>query len=59
MALNEVFPAVTAAQKAVSLNPLWWIGYQTLGRAHLGLEEVRTVMITIAITMITVVTSFT
>ena len=45
MALSEVFPALSAAQKAVQLNPLWWIGYQTLGRAHLGLGEVRTVSI--------------
>lgn len=43
MALSEVFPAVSAAQKAVALNPQWWIGYQTLGRAHLGLGEVKTV----------------
>ena len=43
MALSEVFPALTAAQKSIALNPLWWIGYQTLGRAHLGLGEVRTV----------------
>ena len=45
MALSEVFPALTAAQKSIALNPLWWIGYQTLGRAHLGLGEVRTVSV--------------
>ncbi len=43
MAVGEVFPAVTAARKAVELDPLWWVAHQTLGRAHMGLGEVRTV----------------
>jgi len=40
MSLCEVFPAVLSAQKAVELNPLWWVGHQTLGRAQLNLGEV-------------------
>lgn len=38
--LQEVFPAVEAAEMAVKLNPLWWEGWQTLGRAQLNLGEV-------------------
>ncbi|XP_071219060.1 tetratricopeptide repeat protein 33-like [Salvelinus alpinus] len=38
--LQEVFPAVQAAEMAVKLRPLWWEGWQTLGRAQLGLGEV-------------------
>ncbi|XP_013789500.1 tetratricopeptide repeat protein 33-like [Limulus polyphemus] len=41
MQLNEVFPAVQAAEKAVNLNPVWWIAYQTLGRAQLGIGEIK------------------
>ncbi len=41
--LNELYPAAQAAEKAVSLNPLWWVGHQTLGRTKLGLGEVRMV----------------
>ena len=40
MQLCEVFPAVHAAQKAVNLNATWWVAYQTLGRAQLGMGEV-------------------
>jgi len=43
MSLGEVYPAVCAAEKAVSLNTKWWIGHQTLGRAQLGLGEVKLV----------------
>ena len=43
MSLGEVFPAVCEAEKAVGLNPNWWIGHQTLGRAQLGLGEVKLV----------------
>lgn len=38
--LQEVFPAVEAAEMAVKLNTLWWEGWQTLGRAQLNLGEV-------------------
>ncbi|KAF7659740.1 hypothetical protein LDENG_00293510 [Lucifuga dentata] len=38
--LQEVFPAVKAAEMAVKLRPLWWEGWQTLGRAQLNLGEV-------------------
>ncbi|XP_074545781.1 tetratricopeptide repeat protein 33 [Halichoeres trimaculatus] len=38
--LQEVFPAVKAAETAVKLRPLWWEGWQTLGRAQLNLGEV-------------------
>ncbi|KAM6903091.1 tetratricopeptide repeat protein 33 [Xenentodon cancila] len=38
--LHEVFPAVKAAEMAVKLHPLWWEGWQTLGRAQLNLGEV-------------------
>jgi len=43
MSLGEVFPAVCSAEKAVNLNANWWIGLQTLGRAQLGLGEVKLV----------------
>lgn len=38
--LHEVFPAVTAAEMAVKLRPVWWEAWQTLGRAQLNLGEV-------------------
>ncbi|XP_056146976.1 tetratricopeptide repeat protein 33 isoform X1 [Lampris incognitus] len=38
--LQEVFPAVEAAEMAVKLRPLWWEGFQTLGRAQLSLGEI-------------------
>lgn len=38
--LNEVYPAVQAAAKCTEVNPLWWVGHQTLGRAQLGLGDV-------------------
>ncbi|XP_037553352.1 tetratricopeptide repeat protein 33 [Nematolebias whitei] len=38
--LHEVFPAVKAAEMAVKFQPLWWEGWQTLGRAQLSLGEV-------------------
>ncbi|WAR24747.1 TTC33-like protein, partial [Mya arenaria] len=41
MELCEVFPAVQSAQKVIKLAPTWWIGHQTLGRAFLGMGEVR------------------
>lgn len=44
--LQEVFPAVQAAEMAVKLHPLWWESWQTLGRAQLSLGEVDLVSIT-------------
>ncbi|TKS84724.1 Tetratricopeptide repeat protein 33 [Collichthys lucidus] len=38
--LQELFPAVKAAELAVKFRPLWWEGWQTLGRAQLNLGEV-------------------
>uniref|UniRef100_A0A3Q2NQN4 Tetratricopeptide repeat domain 33 n=1 Tax=Fundulus heteroclitus TaxID=8078 RepID=A0A3Q2NQN4_FUNHE len=38
--LHEVFPAVKAAELAVKFKPLFWEGWQTLGRAQLNLGEV-------------------
>ncbi|KAJ8400013.1 hypothetical protein AAFF_G00400520 [Aldrovandia affinis] len=38
--LQEVFPAVQAAEMAAKLRPLWWEAWQTLGRAQLSLGEV-------------------
>ncbi|XP_023678836.1 tetratricopeptide repeat protein 33 isoform X1 [Paramormyrops kingsleyae] len=38
--LQEVFPAVRAAEMAVKLRPLWWEARQTLGRAQLNMGEV-------------------
>ena len=47
MELCEVFPAVQAAKKCVELSPLWWVAHQTLGRAFLGMGEVRMVRLKI------------
>jgi len=41
MSLCEVYPAVVSARRAVALNPNWWIAHQTLGRANLGIGEVK------------------
>ncbi|KAK6188338.1 hypothetical protein SNE40_004530 [Patella caerulea] len=41
MSLNELFPALAAATKVIEMNPQWWVGYQTLGRAQLNLGEVK------------------
>ena len=43
MELHELFPAVQAAEKAVSLNPHWHIAHQTLGRAQMGYGDVEMV----------------
>jgi len=45
--LEEVFPAVQAAEKAVQLDPTWAIAKQTLGRAQLGMGEVHMVCCTV------------
>ncbi|XP_066567741.1 tetratricopeptide repeat protein 33 [Amia ocellicauda] len=42
--LQELFPAVQAAERAVSLNPRWWEAWQTLGRAQLSLGELDLAM---------------
>ncbi|ESP03306.1 hypothetical protein LOTGIDRAFT_56543, partial [Lottia gigantea] len=39
--LNELFPALTVANKVIEIDSLWWVGYQTLGRAHLNMGEVK------------------
>ncbi|XP_020623707.1 tetratricopeptide repeat protein 33-like [Orbicella faveolata] len=39
--LHELFPAIQAAEKAVSLNPHWHIAHQTLGRAQMGYGDVE------------------
>ncbi|XP_072024049.1 tetratricopeptide repeat protein 33-like [Amphiura filiformis] len=41
MILHEVFPAVQTAEKAVEANPQWWVTYQTLARAQMGLGEIK------------------
>ena len=38
--LNEVFPAVEAAERAAKLTPTWSVVWQTLGRTQLGLGEI-------------------
>ena len=43
MEVHEVFPAVQAAEKAVTSDPRWWVAYQTLGRAQLGLGDLKLV----------------
>lgn len=40
MELDEVFPAVQAAEAAVLSHPAWHIGWRTLGRAQLGFGDV-------------------
>ena len=47
MEVGEVFEAVQSAEKVVELSPTWATGRQTLGRAQLGIGEVRMVRITI------------
>lgn len=41
--LHELFPAIQAAEKAVSLNPLWCVAHQTLGRAQMGYGDIEMV----------------
>ena len=40
IALHEWLPAISAAGEAVRIQPNWFIGHQTLGRAQMGLGEV-------------------
>eukprot|EP00092_Neocalanus_flemingeri_P038131 GFUD01041503.1.p1 GENE.GFUD01041503.1~~GFUD01041503.1.p1 ORF type:complete len:201 (-),score=70.43 GFUD01041503.1:266-868(-) len=39
--LHEWIDAIKAAEKVVKLKPTWWVGYQTLGRAQMGIGEVK------------------
>ena len=39
--LHEWMDAIKAAEKSVKLRPNWWVGYQTLGRAQMGVGEVK------------------
>ncbi|XP_054706790.1 tetratricopeptide repeat protein 33-like [Uloborus diversus] len=39
--LNCHFPAIQTAEKAIKFNPCWWVAYQTLGRAQLGIGELE------------------
>ncbi|XP_068709651.1 tetratricopeptide repeat protein 33-like [Montipora foliosa] len=39
--LHELFPAIEAAEKAVSLNSHWFVAHQTLGRAQMGYGDVE------------------
>ncbi|CAH3199119.1 unnamed protein product, partial [Porites evermanni] len=43
--LHELFPAIQAAEKAVSLNPHWFVAHQTLGRAQMGFGDTEMVSI--------------
>lgn len=38
--VGEPFLAVASAEKSVEMTPMWWLGYQTLGRAQLAVGEV-------------------
>jgi len=39
--LHEWIEAIQAAEEAVKLKANWWVGYQTLGRAQMGIGEVK------------------
>eukprot|EP00090_Calanus_glacialis_P023571 TRINITY_DN36437_c0_g1_i1.p1 TRINITY_DN36437_c0_g1~~TRINITY_DN36437_c0_g1_i1.p1 ORF type:complete len:201 (+),score=64.08 TRINITY_DN36437_c0_g1_i1:39-641(+) len=39
--LHEWIVAIKAAEKCVQLKPNWWVGHQTLGRAQMGIGEVK------------------
>ena len=43
MELNEIFPAVENAKKAIHLKPDWAEGHQTLGRGLLNIGELKLV----------------
>lgn len=40
MELEEVFPAVQAAEAAALSNPVWHVGWRTLGRAQIGFGDI-------------------
>jgi len=39
--LHEWIPAIQAASRAIEYKKTWWEGFQTLGRAQLGLGEIK------------------
>ena len=39
--VNELYPAVITAEKAVHDCPTWWPSYQTLGRAQINIGEIE------------------
>lgn len=39
--VGEYVPSIASGELAVSNAPLWWCGYQTLGRALLGVGELH------------------
>ena len=39
--LHEWLDAIKAAEKCIVLQPNWWVSHQTLGRAQMGLGEVK------------------
>ena len=49
MTVGELFQAVQSAERAVQLKPNWSIVYQTLGRAQLGIGEIKMVRLTACI----------
>jgi len=40
MSLHEWLPSIKCSEECIKLQPTWWVGHQTLGRAQLGLGEV-------------------
>ena len=45
MELDELYPAVVAAESSVAANPLWWESWQTLGRAQLNMGEIQAAIV--------------
>jgi len=39
--LHEWIVAIKSVEKSVQLRPNWWVAHQTLGRAQMGIGEVR------------------
>ena len=40
LSLHEWVPSICCSSECVRLQPAWWVGHQTLGRAQMGLGEV-------------------
>ena len=40
LSLHEWVPSISCCSECVRLQPTWWVGHQTLGRAQMGLGEV-------------------
>jgi len=40
MNLHEWVPSIQCSEACIRLQPGWWVGHQTLGRAQIGLGEV-------------------